>query len=35
MAKDLGYGSITMDQAQWLINLVDRNGDGKISFEGM
>ena len=34
MARDLGYGSISLDQAKWLMSAVDANKDGKISYEG-
>ena len=34
LAKDLGCGNITIPQAKRLIASVDKNGDGKISFEG-
>ena len=34
LAKDLGYGNITIPQAKRLIKHVDKNDDGKISFDG-
>ena len=34
LANDLGFGSISGEQATSLISLVDDDGDGKINFEG-
>ena len=33
LARDLGFGAITIDQAKTMISIVDDNNDGKISFE--
>lgn len=35
LAADLGFGKVTLDQAKNMIAVVDKNGDGKIGFEGM
>ncbi len=35
LINDLRWGKIEISQAQRLISLVDKNGDGKISCEGI
>ena len=34
MAKELGYTNLTVAQAKNLIDSVDTNKDGKLSFDG-